>query len=120
MARGLCADLYELVILEHDLIIGVPVVTELLRVLEKKLRVPSARLVRIKAELDQFEQPEPLSKDYPVDDPADAAVLGAAIAGRAKVIVTGDKALLDLGSVAGVPIVSPRACWIRLAAQHRT
>lgn len=118
-ARGLCADLYELVALEHELIVGGPVATELLRVLEKKLKVPSARLSRVKEQLDQFEQAptQPIPPDTLVDDAADAAVLGSAIGGRADIIVTGDKALQDLGSVAGIPVVSPRTCWMGLVAQ---
>ena len=42
-------------------------------------------------------------------DPADDAVLGAAVEGRASAIVTGDDDLLALGEFEGVVILTPRA-----------
>lgn len=116
-ARGLCADLYELVTVRHELVIGIPVKAELSRILENKLRVPPATLARIIRLLDEFEQvpAAKLPHDISIDDPADAAVVASAIAGRADVIVTGDKALQDLRRVADIPVVSPRQCWIALA-----
>jgi uncharacterized protein len=41
-------------------------------------------------------------------DPDDDKYLHAAVAGRASVIVSGDKHLLDLGDHQGIPIVNPR------------
>jgi uncharacterized protein len=42
------------------------------------------------------------------DDPADNRVLEAALAGRAEVIVSGDRHLLTLGEWRGIPIRTPR------------
>lgn len=42
-------------------------------------------------------------------DPADDAVLGAAVEGRASAIVTGDDDLLALGEFGGTVILTPRA-----------
>jgi len=42
-------------------------------------------------------------------DPNDTHLLALAVTGRADYLVTGDKALLDLGSYEGTRIVSPRA-----------
>lgn len=42
-----------------------------------------------------------------VDDPDDNAVLAAALEGRADYIVTGDRALLDLGEYEGIRNVTP-------------
>ena len=44
-------------------------------------------------------------------DEPDNRVLEAAAAGRADLIVTGDKATQDLGSFRGIPIVSPPSSW---------
>ena len=48
------------------------------------------------------------------DDADDLPVIGTAIAGQADALVTGDKGLVGLGSVAGIPIVTPRAMHDRL------
>jgi predicted nucleic acid-binding protein len=50
-----------------------------------------------------------------VRDVDDIPLVGCAIACEADAFVTGDKALLDLEQVDGLPVVSPRELWIRLA-----
>lgn len=51
-------------------------------------------------------------------DPKDNFIIGIAIAGRADLIVTGDKHdLLSLGQAAGIPIVTARQALERLAQQ---
>ena len=42
-------------------------------------------------------------------DPKDEMYLEAAVGGRAKAIVSGDKDLLTLGSIQNIPILTPRA-----------
>lgn len=42
-------------------------------------------------------------------DADDLPILGTAVAGRADVLVTGDRELLALGHVEGIPIITPRA-----------
>ena len=41
----------------------------------------------------------------------DTNVLASALGASADVFVTGDKSLLDLGEVQGMPICSPRRLW---------
>lgn len=115
-ARGLCAEVYELAALNHELIVGEPVLGELLRVLGGKLRVPLESLARLQKELEEFER-APASEvplATPLRDPADAAVLACAIAAGAEVFVTGDKELLAMRKVGNMPVVSPRELWRRL------
>lgn len=51
-------------------------------------------------------EPMPGITDSP--DPDDNIILGAAIAGRAQLIVSGDAShMVSLGSVRGIPIVTP-------------
>jgi putative PIN family toxin of toxin-antitoxin system len=115
--RGLCAEVYELAALNHQLIIGEPVIGELLRVLGGKLRVPPQTLAKLQKELEEFER-APMS-DTPLErsirDPADAAVLACAVAAKADVFVTGDKELLGLRKIRDMPVVSPRDLWRKLA-----
>ena len=47
-------------------------------------------------------------------DPDDLPLLGTAVAGRASLLVTGDKDLLVLREHAGIPIVTPRECYDRM------
>jgi uncharacterized protein len=117
-SRGLCADLFELVLLEHDLVSGENVLLELRRALREKIRLPAAR----SAEIVQFVAGEAVAiveAAQPVRakvDEADALVLGEALRGQAAMFVTGDAALLKLGAVEGLAIVSPRRFWEALQA----
>lgn len=51
--------------------------------------------------------PDPSVKGV-ADDEEDDRVLGTGVAGRADIIVTGDKGLLAIGSFVGIPIVTAR------------
>lgn len=112
-SRGLCADLFELVLLDHDLVLGEQVISELGRALRRKLRLPES----IAEEMVAFvsgEASQVVSRSQPLNakvDRGDARVLGEALSARADVIVTGDAALLKLGAVQGTKIVSPRGLW---------
>jgi predicted nucleic acid-binding protein len=49
-----------------------------------------------------------------VPDPDDAWIIAAALNAGADLFVTGDKALLELGAVQGLPIIDPRTAYARL------
>jgi putative PIN family toxin of toxin-antitoxin system len=117
-SRGLCADLLEVVLLEHDLLLGRHVVRELSRALRKKLKLPATRASQI-VEFISSEAAEIVDESEPSGagvDPDDALVLGEAIAARAAVFVTGDAALLELGTIEKLPVVTPRRFWEMLHA----
>lgn len=114
--RGLCAGLFELVLLEHDLMLGRHVVQELNKALRSKLRLPAARARAIvgfvSSEATQtIEQAAPALVQA---DPADARVLGEALAAKTALFVTGDAALLELGTIENMEIVSPRGFWEKM------
>ena len=119
-ARGLCAELYEAVTLNHELVIGEPVIEELLRILAGKLKVPRAKLTALQSELAEFERVPGAAVRYPrsIRDPADNAILDCAIAARVDVFVTGDKALLELATVENMPVLSPRQLWEKLVQER--
>ena len=115
--RGLCAEVVEAVINEHQLLTCSPVMKELERVLSRKFRLP-AQVVR--GFLGLLESEGELVGAATVrivnfEDPDDIPILACAVGGRADVLVTGDKAMLDLGKIEGIPILSPRRFWQRLA-----
>lgn len=120
-SRGLCADLLELVLLEHDLIVGRNVLSELDKALRQKVRLSAVSA----AEITEFvigEATEVVREPEPANvkaDEADARVLGEALAGQAELFVTGDAALLKLAVIDALRIVSPRQFWESLQARDR-
>lgn len=120
-ARGLCADLLELVLLEHDLAIGGNVLRELSKALREKLKLPAARTAEI-VEFVTGEAAEVANEVSPTNvdvDADDALVLGEALAAHAEFFVTGDAALSNLDAIATMRIASPRRFWEVLQAQRR-
>ena len=116
--RGLCSDLFELVLVEHDLVLGHHVIDELDRSLRRKLKLPAASAKEIvefaSAETSQFiGDSQPSSAKVGIEA---ARILGEALASRADVFVTGDAAPLRLRMVEEMKIVSPRGLWEMLQA----
>lgn len=114
--RGLCADLFELVLLEHDLVLGRHVVQELSKALRRKLKLPAAQAKAI-VEFVSGEAAQVIDKAEAAlvqAGPADAQVLGEALAGKSALFVTGDAALLRLHAIDGMGIVSPRGFWEKM------
>ena len=117
-SRGLCAEVFELILLDHDLILGRAVLRELEKALREKVKLPIARSAEIvdfvSSEATQVaDQAEPAIVNV---DAADALVLGEALASHVDLFVTGDAALLRLASVGALKIVSPRQFWEVLRA----
>lgn len=114
--RGLCTELFELVLQGHELLISEPVLEELERILPGKLgqsrsvTVGFVALLRAEARLTTAEHPFPA-----LPDPDDEAIIASALAGQADVFITGDKALLDLQRIEKLPVMSPCQFWELLA-----
>jgi len=112
-ARGLCAEVLELVLLDHDLITGRNVLRELDKALREKIKLSVARSTEIinfvSSEATQIvDKAEAAQLDI---DAADALVVGEAIAGQAELFVTGDAALLRLAAAEPLKVLSPRQFW---------
>ena len=111
--RGLCADLFAHVLIEHQLVIGETVIREL----RSKLRI------KLKLSKDAIDEIESLLRDQVVvstpeehlglriSDADDEWIVAEAVAGDVDVLVTGDAALQKMGKRAPLPIVSPRGLW---------
>jgi uncharacterized protein len=111
--RGLCTDVLRTVLAEHELILGEVVLSELRRVLTKKLRVPPDGIRAVEAVFEGI-TPAPKPKkasSLEIRDPADRWVLATAEAAGADVLVTGHDDLLSVAGESVVRIVSPRAFW---------
>lgn len=111
--RGLCADVFRLAAAEHQLLIGEPVLVEIGRILETKLRMPRAARNEVLGILQRFPIAKAASKPLPlgINDPDDEWIVACAIGATAEIFVTGDKALLGLNKIENMIIISPRQFW---------
>ena len=117
--RGLCADLFQVVLADHELLVGETVLAELSRILARKLHLGPSTV----SEWETFLRRQgeviptgPLLRTR-VRDPKDRAILTEAVAGHADVLVTGDRDLLVLGDRAPLQILSPRDFWELLRSE---
>ena len=114
--RGLCADVFNLVLAEHQLIVGETVLSEVRRVLRQKMRVPD----EVAGEFEALLRSEALvvakakTVSIVVRDKSDMPVLAEAISGKAEVLVTGDKDLLEVVGKVPLDVLTPRGLWERL------
>jgi len=114
--RGLCADVLNVVLAEHQLVIGETILSELRRVLRQKIRVPAETV----EEMDAFLRGQAITPatapvmSITLLDKSDLAVLAEAIGGGADVLVTGDRDLLAIAAEAPIAILTPRGFWERL------
>ena len=111
--RGFCLDILQLVLAEHRLVVGATIVEELERILADKLRMPDARVREIIGFVrDHAEVVTPLAPaTWPDVDPADRWIAAAARVGKADILVTGDRDLLDARPTADLRVVTPRGLW---------
>ena len=111
--RGICEDVLNVVLAEHQLVLGEAVLTELRRVLDKKMRMQpeladeAVAFLRREAVIVSSAPALPLE----LRDADDVVVVSEAVAGLAEVIVTGDRDILDVAETLPVPAVSPRGFW---------
>ena len=113
-SRGLSADVFQVILAEHEIMTGEFVLGELYRVLTTKLKV-SAKIAREAEQLLRQHYVEPVP-DQPseihVRDEDDRWVLESALRAGAEILITGDKDLLDISDkVPGLKIVTPRTFW---------
>ena len=114
--RGLCADLYERLLTAHEVIIGEPMVLEVLDILQRKFRASSPLLVKVEAELRllQVIPAQATAPSLPIRDVEDPWIIACALQAQVDYFVTGDAELLELGMAGTLPIISPRSCWERV------
>jgi putative PIN family toxin of toxin-antitoxin system len=111
--RGICADILRTTLAEHRLLIGEAVLAELGPVLLRKFRVAPD----LAKETDEFlrREAEVIERSSPLGiqlrDPDDVPILEEAVAGKADVLVTGDKDLLEVTQPTPIRILSPRGFW---------
>lgn len=115
---GTCASLLEDIHNDHEWVISNFILDELSRKLRDKFKYPEDEIAEIREAAmigAEFVTPAEIPTDA-CRDPNDLPILGTAVAGRAEVIITGDKDLLALQMFRGIPIVRPGEFWKLLGA----
>lgn len=114
--RGLCADVFNLILAEHELIVGETVLAELRRVLSERIRAPKKLIDEFDVLLRQEARVVKKAEELPVKirDKSDVPVLSEVVAGEAEVLVTGDRDLLAIVKKLPIQILTPRAFWEQL------
>jgi putative PIN family toxin of toxin-antitoxin system len=119
IARGVCADLFERVIADHELVLSPHILGEFERVMTSKFKFDKGRVERsltLFRRVSHIVTPEPLAEPV-CRDRDDDAVLALAQKSSADCLVTGDDDLLILGNFQQIPIISPRA-FLTFEPQH--
>lgn len=119
--RGLCADLFAHVLLEHELIVGEVVLDELRETLRTKIKLPKKSIDEIERLLREATVVAKPRKHLglKISDPDDEWVVASAVAGAADVLVTGDAAVLGIAARSPLKITNPRGFWDLLRGTKR-
>ena len=114
-ARGLSADVFRYVLAEHDVLLSERVLSEFERVLTERFGIPAAMVSDFLEELRLHEVVGDFTVSPDLDvirDPDDRMVVAAALQGKADVLVTGDKDILEVRDyIAELTAMTPRAFW---------
>jgi putative PIN family toxin of toxin-antitoxin system len=115
--RGLCAELVEVILEQHDLFVSELVLAELGGALLRKFRLPVERQRAVDEFLRTFEVVLPPRRLPRISglDKSDLTILATAIESRCDIFVTGDRQLLAHAPRRKAPtVLGPRDCWIML------
>lgn len=119
ISRGVCAELLEHCIRQHQIVASGWILREYRGILREKFHYPASEVREAVAHLrTRLETVTPTKLPERVcRDPDDDPVLGTALAGGCQCIVTGDEDLLTLGQWEGIDIIRPSDFWRYEAAR---
>ncbi len=115
--KGLCSDIFEICLLDHSIIISEYILLEVKEKLIEKIHLTQSSVndtvsyLRNQAEVVI---PEELHESV-CRDKDDINIIGTALSGDARFIITGDEDLLDLEKYKNIEILTPREFWSRLS-----
>jgi len=116
---GVCAELLEDVLMDHELVMSQFIIDELARKLRDNFKFTEDEIAEVRRHLlANCEMVSPVEvPSTACRDPNDLPVLGTAVAGRADVLITVDKDILDLRAYSGISIIRPGQFWRRVDAE---
>ncbi|MEW6558188.1 MAG: putative toxin-antitoxin system toxin component, PIN family [Elusimicrobiota bacterium] len=119
--HGLCSDIFELCLVQHDIFLCDTLIQEVRNGLLKKIKVPRNIVENIVNFLEsKIHRVKPSEVDKHIcRDSKDIMVLGTAESINADIILTGDKDLLILKTYKNIKIVTPRQ-FLELLKQNHT
>jgi len=112
-AHGLCHTVFELCLVEHEIVLSEYILKEVEKALKTRVKLPPESIVETLSFLRRnslMERPVPVDKKR-CRDPKDLPILGLAVAARCDALVSGDADLLAVGSIEKIPIMNPRAFY---------
>ena len=114
-ARGLSSDVFRYVLAEHEVVLSEVVLSEFTRVLTDRFGLPGSMVASFIEELQLHDVVGAISIRETLNiirDPDDRIVVSAALEGKAEVLVTGDKDILDVKDrISGITAMTPREFW---------
>lgn len=110
ISRGISADIFRIIIKEHNLILGDVVISELKRILSDKLKMSPSMVNNIVNFLNSFEiiNYSGEKSPYKLRDKDDEKILALAVKSNSDVLVTGDKDFLDVRDNLNIKALNPR------------
>jgi putative PIN family toxin of toxin-antitoxin system len=119
--RGLGSDVLRETLSSHQLVISQPLLIELERILEIKIRLPKALIEESLSFIKQIGLMSDAIKGPKLDikDKDDIPIIYSALNGGADLFVTSDKEILNLRVVNQMMIVNPRAFWELLKSPQK-
>jgi putative PIN family toxin of toxin-antitoxin system len=112
-ARGLCAEVFEICLSDHTVVLSEHILSETHEKLIKKVRLPQntvQNVINYLRDTAEVVEPEPVDESA-CRDKDDVKIIGTALKGKARFILTGDDDLLIIKSYKGVKIITPREFW---------
>jgi len=111
--RGLCAEIFEVCLLDRIIVLSDFILSEVEEKLISKIHLPQGIVHEIIDYLrGQSEIVNPKEvKGSVCRDKADLNIIGTALSGNARFIITGDEDLLILKKYKGVEMITPREFW---------
>lgn len=113
---GVCAELLEDVLMDHEWVISRFIADEFARKLREKFDFPRDELEDVR-NMIMADAEMVVPAEIPATacrDPDDLPVLGTAVAGQVDLLITVDKDLLDIRQYSTVQIVRPGEFWRRV------